>query len=194
MPGVGIKTILMDMQNKKGEILSNQDVGMDEGKVKFNCNWIYSPPIVATELKQLNFWRNQLHRIGLIGVYLNGISFGNISIRDKNSHQFLITGTSTGRLKHLNAKHYTRVVDFDLTQNGLTCLGPIKASSESLTHAAIYQSDSEIKAVVHVHHLNLWQTLINQLPTTAPEVAYGTPEMAYEIFRLFKQEDEKSKF
>jgi hypothetical protein len=31
----------------------------------------------------------------------------------------------------------------------------------------------------------LWQTHLNQLPTTDPAIAYGTPDMAREFQRLF---------
>ncbi len=43
---------------------------------------------------------------------------------------------------------------------------------------ALYQVDNAIRAVVHVHSAGLWEANLNRLPTTKPEVAYGTPEMA----------------
>lgn len=56
-----------------------------------------------------------------------------------------------------------------------------------MTHAAIYELDSAIGAVVHVHSRDLWDKLINKLPTTNPDVGYGTPEMAEEFRRLYAQ-------
>jgi hypothetical protein len=39
----------------------------------------------------------------------------------------------------------------------------------------------------------LWATLLDRAPTTSKSVAYGTPEMAYEIMRLFTMGDVRSR-
>jgi len=166
---------------------------MDEkGYIKFNCNWIKSEPKSFSKFIEINNWRNKLYDLGLIGVYPNGIGFGNISIRD-NLNQFIITGSATGGIEKLSEQHYTKVTEFSLEKNSLTCEGPIKASSESLTHAAIYQTNPEVNVVIHVHNLNLWKKLINKIPTTSKDAEYGTPEMAKEIIRLFNETDVKEK-
>ncbi len=67
------------------------------------------------------------------------------------------------------------------------CVGPVQASSEAMTHAAIYQLDQRIGAIVHVHSEDLWNRFVNRIPTTARDVAYGTPEMANEFRRLFRE-------
>lgn len=161
---------------------------IDEGYIKYQCNWIKSEPININEISELNKWRNKLYELGLIGEYENGIGFGNISIRDSQSEQFIVSGTQTGNLPVLNEQHYTTVTNFDLEQNSLTCCGPIKASSESLSHATLYQADPKVNAIIHVHNLQLWQELMYKVPTTEKNVSYGTPEMAREIIRLFKQD------
>ena len=66
-------------------------------------------------------------------------------------------------------------------------------SSESLTHAAIYESDPTISAVIHCHDSVLWRTRLDRVPTTSKAIAYGTPEMAYEIMRLFTVSDVRSR-
>ena len=38
---------------------------------------------------------------------------------------------------------------------------------------------------MHVHSKSLWEQHLNRLPTTSPDVAYGTPEMAREFRRLY---------
>jgi ribulose-5-phosphate 4-epimerase/fuculose-1-phosphate aldolase len=157
---------------------------MDEGYIKFNCNWIKDKPVSPEDISEINFWRDRLYSIGLIGVYENGIGFGNISIRFGNQ-EFLITGSATGGVERLNNGHYVVVNKYDLLQNSLICTGPIKASSESLSHAVIYECSPNTNAVIHIHHLKLWQQLLDVLPTTCDKVAYGTPEMAEEIKRLF---------
>ena len=73
----------------------------------------------------------------------------------------------------------------DIDANRVECTGAIKASSETLTHAAIYQLSPSIGAIVHVHSLALWERLKNVAPTTRADVAYGTPAMAREFSRLY---------
>ena len=56
-----------------------------------------------------------------------------------------------------------------------------------MTHAAIYELDASIGAVVHVHSLALWDRHLNKLPTTDRTIGYGTPEMAREFQRLYEE-------
>jgi ribulose-5-phosphate 4-epimerase/fuculose-1-phosphate aldolase len=80
-------------------------------------------------------------------------------------------------------------VAYDFTRNWIRCEGSAMASSESLTHAAIYESEAKAGAVIHGHNLKLWTALLGHAPTTAKTVDYGTPEMAFEVRRLFKTTD-----
>jgi L-ribulose-5-phosphate 4-epimerase len=162
---------------------------MKEGYIKFQCTRINSN--LVTDINEINKWRNKLYYLNLIGMYKNGIGFGNISVRNKNG--FIITGSKTGGIEKLTKEHYTRVIGYNFGKNNLVCIGKIDASSESLTHAAIYQSDLNINAVIHIHNLRLWNNLKNKIPTTSEQVEYGTPEMAEEISRLYKETDVKKK-
>ena len=63
------------------------------------------------------------------------------------------------------------------------------ASAESLTHAAVYSMDAEVRAVVHGHAHELWCDLVERGPSTSADVTYGTPEMAREVQRLFRETD-----
>ncbi|MBE0667310.1 MAG: class II aldolase/adducin family protein, partial [Bacteroidales bacterium] len=74
---------------------------------------------------------------------------------------------------------------YNIDDNAVMCSGPLKASSESLTHAAIYMADPGTHAVIHVHSIGLWEELMNKVPTTDPEVEYGTTGMAREMVRIF---------
>ena len=159
---------------------------MDEGYIKFNCKWIPSNDIPLNKIAVLNVWRDIMYKKGLIGVYPDGIGFGNISMRC-NEKTFLISGTATGGLATLNESHYSLVTGYDLSTNSVTCKGPVKASSESLTHAMIYECSAATHAVIHIHNLNLWNRLIHQVPTSREKIPYGTPEMAHEIKRLFEE-------
>lgn len=160
------------------------------GFVKFNCHWTQSGPVISDEQYEiLNSWREILYNMDLIGAYENGVSFGNISMRIGKSHQFIITGSSTGEIPELEPGHYVKVNSANIGENAVQCLGPLKASSESLTHAAIYLADPGVNAVVHVHSIDLWNELIHKVPTTNPGMDYGTPDIANDILRLFKESD-----
>ena len=125
----------------------------------------------------------------LLGVYSNGIGFGNVSVRDGATNNFYITGSATAGLPELSFTDCVRVIDCDFKKNWLRYEGTAIPSSESLTHAAIYQSDSSASAVIHCHDSALWRMLLDRAPTTSNTVPYGTPEMAYEIIRLFEVGD-----
>jgi ribulose-5-phosphate 4-epimerase/fuculose-1-phosphate aldolase len=159
---------------------------MDEGYIKFNCTWIHKELEPLKEMTSINNWRERFYEKGLIGVYDNGIGFGNMSMRLTDS-KILITGSATGVHSSLNENHFSIVTAYNLLDNSVVCEGAIKASSESLTHAALYDCDKKINAVIHIHHLGKWKSLLNKVPTTNIEVPYGTPEMAFEIQRLFRE-------
>ena len=161
-----------------------------EGYIKFECYWEKTGPVVSGELfRELNRWRGILYELKLIGAYPDGVGYGNISIRTKPGDQFVITGSATGKQKNLTRLGYSRVTKFSLSQNTLYCEGPVIASSESLSHAAIYETDPDVNAVIHIHHFEYWQKLMDRVPVTAPQAEFGTPEMAREIIRLFHETD-----
>lgn len=159
---------------------------MDEGYIKFNCNWILSNDIPLDKVAELSMWREIMYDKGWIGLYPDGIGFGNISMRC-NEKTFLISGTATGGLPTLTKSHYSLVTNYDLSTNTVTCMGPVKASSESLTHALIYECSAATNAVIHIHNLDLWNRLLHHAPTSSENISYGTPEMANEIKRLFAE-------
>jgi L-ribulose-5-phosphate 4-epimerase len=163
---------------------------MDEGYIKFKCNWIKSYPAGEEKIEELNKCRTRLYNMKVIGSK-NGIGFGNISVRLKGS-KFLITGSKTGNIPQLSNKHFTEVTKTDIDNNELTCKGPIIASSESLTHAALYIADKDVNAVIHIHSQDLWSKQINNVPTTK-KVPYGTVEMAKEIKNLFENTNVREK-
>jgi Class II Aldolase and Adducin N-terminal domain len=144
-------------------------------------------------LAELNACRRKLLEQRLMGVDSNGLGFGNLSVRDGSTRNFYITGSATGGLPELTPTDCVRVVAYDFARNWLRYEGAAIPSSESLTHAAIYESDSSTSAVIHCHDSDLWATLLDRAATTSKSVAYGTPEMAYEIMRLFEGTDVRSR-
>ncbi len=160
----------------------------DEGYVKFQAVWEQAAPLPAPKLAELSHWRNEMHRLHLIGVYENGIGYGNISQRWEGN-QFIISGTATGHLASLTPSHFTTLTDFEVEKNTVHCRGPILASSEAMSHAVIYQECPEVQGVIHVHHAELWERLLGHVPTTTEGATYGSPEMANSIINLLRESD-----
>jgi ribulose-5-phosphate 4-epimerase/fuculose-1-phosphate aldolase len=145
------------------------------------------------EFFDLNACRSKLRDLRLIGIDANGIGFGNVSVRDGGTNNFYITGSATGGLPNLTLADFVRVVAYDFQKNWLRYEGSAIPSSESLTHAAIYESDPSTFAVIHCHDSVLWGTRLDRVPTTSKRVSYGTPEMAYDIMQQFKVTDVPSR-
>jgi L-ribulose-5-phosphate 4-epimerase len=161
--------------------------------IKFTCEKATAEITPFGGFAELNAYRQKLFQLRLIGVDANGIGFGNLSIRDGAAKNFYITGSATGGKPELTLADCTRVVAYDFEENWLQYEGSAIPSSESLTHAAVYGSDAKAGSVIHCHDSKLWAALLNQAPTSSKTVDYGTPEMAYEVTRLFKVTDVQSR-
>jgi ribulose-5-phosphate 4-epimerase/fuculose-1-phosphate aldolase len=166
---------------------------MEEGYIKFKAEWHKSPPMSLRHFKNLNIWRDRLYDLGLIGAYENGIGFGNISERFDKKGSFLITGSATGNYSSLTSVHYCLVSRVFIQENRLICYGPVLASSESMSHAVIYSECPEVKGVIHVHHAELWNHLLDKVPATDKSAPYGSPEMAEQIINLLRFTNLKEK-
>jgi len=156
----------------------------NEGYIKFNLHWEQKKFDFSDEqFKLLNTTREKLYQLNLIGAYTGGIGYGNISIRQVKN-RFIISGSATGNFSELKKEHYALVDKFNINENVIHCIGLSKASSESLSHAAIYATNSVVNAVIHVHHKKMWEQYVNKLPTSNKKAEFGTPEIAREIQRL----------
>src|SRR5205814_10560697 len=161
--------------------------------VKFTYQRVREDIAPFDALPELNACRWKLLDLHLIGLDSNGIGFGNLTVREGASRNFYITGSATGGLLKLSLTDCVRVVDYDFKKNWVRYEGAAIPSSESLTHAAIYESELSTTAVIHCHDSVLWRTLLDGAPTTSKRVPYGTCEMAREIIRLFTETDVRSR-
>lgn len=167
---------------------------IDDGVIKFSFSeFIKTEKLPENEYINLEVQRKKLFALNLIGEYLpEKIGFGNISIKKDYLNfkktdfpQFLISGTQTGGDANLDGGGYTRVIDCDLEKQSVACHGPIKASSESLTHGAIYLACPKVTAIVHVHHTELWNKMLTKdYDRTSADTPYGTTEMANEVLKI----------
>lgn len=174
-----------------------------EGVLKFQLEFTQNQTVSPDDLKEINAWRKIVYLLQMIGQdpdRYGGYGFGNISQRlapfDAPRHRrpFVISGTQTGGLAELTAEHYAVVRECYPQENRLVAEGPIRPSSESLTHGMVYDSDTDLRWVIHVHSPEIWhQGEALKLPTTHPDVPFGTPEMASEVERLFRESDVKAR-
>jgi L-ribulose-5-phosphate 4-epimerase len=79
---------------------------------------------------------------------------------------------------------YVCVDRYDFGNNEIHCTGMIRASAESLTHAAVYDARPESMAVIHIHNLELWEKYRGIMPTSSYTAEYGTPEIALAVRNL----------
>lgn len=160
---------------------------MDEGYIKYQSFWEEQDAIPKGSIDDINHYRQLLYEQRLIGYdEEHQVAYGNISKRVDLNH-FFITGTQTGGIPVLEEKHYSKVIFCDLENNRLYCIGKARASSEAMTHFMVYSLANSFKAVIHIHHFKMWSVLKDSLPTSSPNVPYGTPEMAIEVNRLYSE-------
>ena len=170
----------------------------EEGVIKFDLQFC-TAEACAIDLGELNKWRSILWQHKLIGqdtTRYEGYGFGNVSQRIEpfdapiGKRSFVISGTQTGELETLDNNHYAIVSAWDTGRNQVIASGPVKPSSESLTHAMIYDLDAALRVVLHVHSPDIWGSAAARgIPITDAKVEYGTPAMAEEVRRLFHETD-----
>ncbi len=155
------------------------NMNRDEGVIKFKLTLKRAPAPEMAQVIALEKWRALFFKLGLIGEYpIDKIGYGNLSSR-LSKKSFIITGSQTGHLAHLQAHHYTKVIECDLKKGSVTAEGLIPPSSESLTHYGIYEANPSIQYVFHVHHQKLWNLLqVGDYDFINENIPYGTKEMA----------------
>ena len=158
---------------------------IDDGYIKYTSTRRDGMVLPSAELDGLNHARTTLFDLGLIGVYDNGVGYGNLSIRANDDNQFVITASATGALRTLQTEQFCLVEAFSVDDNHVQSRGALPASSESMTHGAIYAARADVQCVIHVHSRILFDHLLQAgAPATPADVPYGTPAMARTVAQL----------
>lgn len=158
-------------------------MSVDEGYVKYRCVHEYGPAPQHPDWEALNALRTDLVKAGLVGVLDNGVGYGNVSLRADQG--FVVTATATGHILVLGPEHYCLVTRCDVDANTVWSVGPAQASSESMTHAAVYEASPVTGCVIHLHNDGLYgQLMAGKAPATSPDAAFGTPAMAHSVAEL----------
>jgi hypothetical protein len=163
---------------------------MDEGVIKYQLHYTPGPLPDGLPLAELIAWQRIMRDLGLLGrdsARYGGLAYGNLSVRVVGSG-FVISASQTADQARPTAQDYCLVTAWDCTGNRLVARGPARPSSESLTHAALYDADPAIGCIIHGHSPEIWQGRESLgLVSTRAEVAYGTPAMASEMARLYRE-------
>ncbi len=169
---------------------------MHAGLITFHLDFRSAPPPEARLIEEPNRWRSILRDRGLLGQdpsRYGGYGFGNISRRlppwdaPRGKRRFLVTASQTGHLDVLECRHYTVVQESVPSENRIRAEGILHPSSESITHGMLYDLDDTLRYVMHVHSPVLWHAKGRLgLPVSDAGVPYGSPELAREIERLYR--------
>ncbi len=173
---------------------STPDTGAPDGVVKYRAEHENAPAPRSPLLPALTAARERLFDRAFIGVYPSGIGYGNVSVRVENGagrgDAFIISGTATGAKRLLSPEDYCLVISFNIEENHVHSAGPIQASSESMTHGAIYRALPSVNCVIHIHNLLIFDAMLRgDFPATPREAAYGTPEMAFSVMQTAREAD-----
>lgn len=168
-----------------------------EGVIKFQLEFTKTAALNPEQILKLNAWRQVLVHLQMIGQTpsrYDNYGFGNISrrltaVEKPNFHNpFVISGTQTGGLATLTAAHYATILHCDSSENRVVAEGPMRPSSESMTHGMVYALAPDVNWVFHAHDPMIWhRASALDIPTTGKDVPYGTPEMSVEVERLFRE-------
>ncbi len=139
-------------------------------------------------------WREILGLTGLVGqdpARYEGYGFGNVSARvgppgaARGRRSFLITGTQTAGDRCFGLDRFALIERYDYHRNRVVSRGAVEPSSETMTHAALYDTSPAIRCVLHAHSPVVWRRARElRIPTTDANIPYGTPEMAVAVQRL----------
>lgn len=172
-----------------------------EGVIRFaveHTQAALEPRVHGEAARVLAAWREILAHLRLLGrdpSRYEGLGFGNVSARvtplggaPQGARPFLVSGSQTGGIAHATLRDFCVVERWELAANRVTSRGEVPPSSESLTHAALYDCSPAIRCVLHAHSPALWRNArALGLPVTDAGAANGTTAMALEMPRLFRE-------
>ncbi len=171
-----------------------------EGVIQFRCEHS-ERPLESNRYGELACdliaWREIMALTGLVGREpgrYEGAGYGNVSVRvgppgaSLGRRSFLITGSQTSGKKCIDLADFAVVESYDYRSNQVSSHGLVMPSSESMTHAAAYDASPIVRCVLHAHSPVLWRRRRELgLPEGGSGVEYGTPEMAFEVRRLYRE-------
>lgn len=172
-----------------------------EGVIRFEAvheRRMLEPRVYGEIARALGAWREMLARLGLLGQHpdrYEGYGYGNVSARvgpmgdiARGQRRFLVTGSQTAGRRAVTLDDFAVVERWDIAANRVWSTGPVPPSSESLTHGAFYDAAPAIRVVLHAHAPEIWRSArALGVPVSHPSAHNGTPAMALEVLRLWRE-------
>lgn len=167
---------------------------MTEAVIQFQCN--LRPPgdeaAHAAAARTLGTLLEQARALGIVGrdpgrnPRYDGLAFGNVSTGTGAEAGFWVSATQTADLAVLEPDMAVRVEAWSIDANRVDARGRRMPSSETLSHAAIFEArGSRPTTVVHGHAPRLWALAdALELPVTDPAAANGTIAIARAVRAL----------
>ena len=156
---------------------------------EYSLRYTRTKEIAVKECNKIEKIRMRLYSLGLIGAYCDGIGFGNISVRYKKKSSFVITSKETGEFPKLNPNYYSFVKKVDLEKFTVYAIGPSKPCDEAINHACIYDLDSQINAVIHVHNEKLWDYMLKNDYLSTNDTLWDSNKIVEDIKKMYKDID-----
>lgn len=167
---------------------------VEEGTIQFAYELL---PFESSDLEQLRTdpqyapiaaWRSVLRQLNLIGQMPDryaGFAYGNLSFR--RADDFVVTASQTSGAQELTLEDLAIVSHANTERFWVDARGTQPPSSESITHAMLYQADPRVRCILHIHNPSIWQQRQSlKLLQTAEDVGYGTPAMAAAVKSLLE--------
>jgi len=149
--------------------------------VKFDTIFVEKRRIKNKKANELIFWAKKFSDAGLMPSHSKG-SYGNLSFKTRNG--FIITKAGK-RADELKIEDLVNVVDCDLNNKKVYCIGLFVPSSETFLHWMIYKERKNIKAIFHGHDKIVLENAEKlNLLITEKEQSYGTLELCYEVLKI----------
>ena len=172
------------LHRPRAGVSGNRHRTVKEGVIKYRLFHI-AGPCAPPPPKAFFSFRQWLYEKKWIGQAADGLGYGNWSMRaplpDWGTDAFYITASQTSHLPAIDADEVALVTYYSIEENYLYCRGALPASSEALSHAALYAAFADVGCAAHIHHRAAWEGLKGAVPTTDAAIAYGTPAMARAI-------------
>jgi len=161
-----------------------------ESYIKFKCKHLAKDIQFPADIHKLISIGDELKKHSLIGKIDEDTGFGNISFKEIDNNIVYISASKTGTYGSYKEEHFSKIIAWDAENNYVESAGLLPASSETLSHLAIYEALPWANCVAHVHSEALWNKYRNTEITSNDTIEYGTKEMYFEIVRLLKGHNE----
>jgi L-fuculose-phosphate aldolase len=153
----------------------------ESNALAFSAVFLAKNPLNDEKIAQLAQWGKKFYTLGLV----QGME-GNLSFRTRLGFIISGTGVALDALTPETVSEVTGVV-YGLNKTSVYVKGQVVPSRETIMHSQIYEAQSGVNAIFHVHDaLVMGQAGKLGIPVTSAEKEAGSQELAQEAVNLLK--------